>query len=291
MTRGAWWLWLGLVFLVASVGGAALGLSWLAQNVTPLGWTGVILIADGLLARRGASWLVRYPRELLWAAVISVPSWLLFEFYNRPRFWRENGPELWWHYHGLPPWPERGIGYLWAFATITPAVLLIAQLIQGHLAKLPRGKGGKVPEEVAVVLLLVGFPLAVLPLLWPSPYFAADVWLAWPLLLEGVNYLRGKPCLLRDFEQGDRSRFVALLAAGAVCGFIWEALNWVASARWVYTVPFAGQVKLFEMPVLGYFGFLPFAVAVFNLWVLLRSLIPWPPLAWQPQPGERPPAG
>lgn len=276
MRRFPWWFWLGLALIGLGVFGAGVGIPWFAQNLTPLGWTGVILAADGLLAARGRSWFRRFPEELLWAALISIPSWLLFELYNRPRFWRDDGPELWWHYQGLPPWPERGFGYAWAFATITPAVLLLAELFRLWAAKLPRGEGGKVPREVAWLLILAGFPLAFLPLAWPSPYFAADVWLAYPLILEGVNFLRGRPCLLRDFERGDRSRFVALLAAGGTCGVIWESLNWLASARWTYTVPFGGGIKLFEMPVLGYLGFLPFAVAVFDLWVFARSLLPRP---------------
>jgi hypothetical protein len=268
-----WWFWGGLGLLLASAGAAAFGLSWVKENLTPLGWTGIILAADGWLSRGGTSWLQKHPKELLYAAVISWPTWLLFEWYNRPRFWR-GGPELWWHYQGLPPWPQRGWGYAWAFATITPAVLLLAQAFRPWFARWGKGKGGAVPEEVAWVFLLVGFPLALLPLLWPSPYFVADVWLAWPLLLEGINYLRGAPCLLRDFSRGDRSRFLALLAAGAACGLFWESLNMLASARWVYTVPFAGHLKVFEMPVLGYLGFLPFAVAVFDFWVFFRWFFP-----------------
>lgn len=280
MSRAGWWFWLGIGVVALGVTGAAFQVKWFARNLTPLSWTGVILAADGLLAAQGRSWLVRFPRELFLAALVSIPSWLLFEWYNRPRFWRADGQELWWHYQGLPPWPDRGFGYAWAFATITPAMLLLSELARGFLQRLPQGEGGRIPKEVAWVLIFAGFPLAFLPLAWPSPYFAADVWLAWPLLLEGVNFLRGHPCLLRDFERGDRSRFVALLIAGAVCGLIWESVNFLASARWVYTVPFAGHIKVFEMPFLGYLGFLPFAVAVFDLWVFLRSLWPSRPLAW-----------
>jgi len=276
MARIAWWFWLGLVLFLGSIGASLAGLGWVKQNLTPLGWTGVVLLADGWLARRGESWLARFPWELLWAAVISIPCWLLFEWYNSPRFFRGE-PPLWWHYQGLPPWPQRGFGYAWAFATITPAVLLAAQLLRPAFRRWGQGRGGKVPQEVSWVLVLVGAPMALLPLLWPSPYFAADVWLAWPVLMEGVNFLAGFPCLLQSFEAGDRTRFFALLAAGGVCGFIWESLNMLASARWVYTVPFAGELKRFEMPLLGYFGFLPFAVAVFDLWAFLRWLFPRPP--------------
>jgi hypothetical protein len=245
------------------------------RHLTPLCWTGFILVADGLLDRRGASWVRRRPLELALMAAISIPSWLLFEWYDRPRFWRSGGPELWWHYTGLPEWPWRGFGYAWAFATITPAVLLLAHLLEPAMDRaLGRGRGGRVPVEVAVLVMSVGAVLAAFPLLWPSPYFAADVWLAWPLFLDPINRMRGHASVLGDLERGRRGRLFALFAAGLACGLLWEAWNWRATARWGYTVPFAGDWKLFEMPVLGFLGFAPFAVAVFAQYVLLRGLLP-----------------
>ncbi|MBP1621033.1 MAG: hypothetical protein H6Q02_1800, partial [Acidobacteria bacterium] len=47
-----------------------------------------------------------------------------------------------------------------------------------------------------------------------------------------------------------------------------------AASRWTYTVPFLGQLKLFEMPALGFLGFAPFALAVFALYQFLRGLLP-----------------
>jgi hypothetical protein len=227
-----------------------------AQNLTPVCWTGFILAVDGALARRGASWLRNAPKELLLMAAISIPSWLLFEFYDRPRFWSASGPELWWHYSGLPPWPWRGFGYAWSFATITPAMLLLAELLEPAAARIAgKGAGGRVP------------------LLWPSPFFAADVWLAWPLLLDPVNHRLGRPSLLGDLESGRRSRVLALLASGLACGVLWESWNWLASARWSYTVPFLGGAKLYEMPILGFLGFAPFALAVFALYQFIRGLL------------------
>jgi hypothetical protein len=245
-----------------------------AQNLTPVCWTGFILAVDGALARRGVSWLRNAPKELLLMAAISIPSWLLFEFYDRPRFWSASGPELWWHYSGLPPWPWRGFGYAWSFATITPAMLLLAELLEPAAARIAgKGAGGRVPREVDIALVCVGAILAGMPLLWPSPFFAADVWLAWPLLLDPVNHRLGRPSLLGDLESGRRSRVLALLASGLACGVLWESWNWLASARWSYTVPFLGGAKLYEMPILGFLGFAPFALAVFALYQFIRGLL------------------
>ena len=246
-----------------------------AQNLTPLCWTGFIVAVDGALARRGRSWLRNAPLEFALMAAISIPSWLLFELYDRPRFWSPAGPELWWHYSGLPPWPGRGLGYAWSFATITPAIVLLAEAFEPAAARLAgRGAGGRVPRELLAALIAVGTILAAIPLLWPSVFFAADVWLAWPLLLDPVNRLMGRPSLLGDLEQGRRSRPLALLASGLACGLLWESWNMLASARWRYTVPFLGSVKLYEMPVLGFLGFVPFALAAFALYHFLRGLLP-----------------
>jgi len=262
---------------VLALAGAFAGVSVVAQHLTPLCWTGFVLAVDGFLARRGASWLRSRPREFALMALISIPSWLLFELYDRPRFWDPAGPELWWHYGGLPPWPWRGVGYAWSFATITPALLLLAELLEPAARRVVgSGVGGRVPKELDRLLVAVGAVLAVFPLLWPSPYFAADVWLAWPLALDPLNHLRGRPSLLGDLEVGRRSRPVALMASGFLCGLLWEAWNFPASARWHYTVPFAGDLKLFEMPVLGFLGFVPFALAAFALYHFLRALLPGP---------------
>ena len=274
MARPAWWVWLGLGIIALSMVLAVVQVEVAAQNLTPLCWTGFILAVDGLLARSGRSWLRNSPKELLLMAAISVPSWLLFEFYDRPRFWSSSGPELWWRYLGLPPWPWRGFGYAWSFATITPAILLLAELLEPAAEKVAgRGAGGRVPRDLEVGLVCLGAILSVIPLLWPSPYFAADIWLAWPLLLDPINHRLGRPSVLGDLEAGRRSRPVALLVSGVACGVLWETWNWLASARWRYTVPFLGDVRLYEMPVLGFLGFAPFALAVFALYQFLRGLL------------------
>jgi len=55
-------------------------------------------------------------------------------------------------------------------------------------------------------------------------------------------------------------KFYLLLISGAICGFLWEMWNFKAGAKWVYSIPYVGVLKIFEMPVLGFLGFPPFAV-------------------------------
>jgi hypothetical protein len=55
---------------------------------------------------------------------------------------------------------------------------------------------------------------------------------------------------------------------------LWEFFNYWAIAKWTYTVPYFGNVKIFEMPVLGYLGFPPFAVECWVFYIFVRSFLP-----------------
>ena len=71
---------------------------------------------------------------------------------------------------------------------------------------------------------------------------------------------------------GDNTRLVALLAAGFICGGLWEAWNLGARTKWVYSVPFFDELKLGEMPVLGFLGFPPFALECYAMVSFLSLL-------------------
>jgi hypothetical protein len=59
---------------------------------------------------------------------------------------------------------------------------------------------------------------------------------------------------------GDWSEVFGWLYAGALCGVLWETWNYWAGSKWYYTIPFVGYFKIFEMPILGFLGFPPFAL-------------------------------
>jgi hypothetical protein len=72
---------------------------------------------------------------------------------------------------------------------------------------------------------------------------------------------------------GDRPFVRRWLAAGIVCGILWEFWNHWALAKWRYVgVPVFPSVRLFEMPLAGYLGFPPFALEVFAMYHLVRPL-------------------
>ena len=80
-------------------------------------------------------------------------------------------------------------------------------------------------------------------------------------------------------SNGDWRLVLLLFAAALICGVFWEMWNMYAWPKWVYTFPYLDQYKIFEMPVAGYLGYLPFGLDVWALTALifpgvLRPLIP-----------------
>ncbi len=112
--------------------------------------------------------------------------------------------------------------------------------------------------------ILTGILCLLLPLVWPK-YFFPLVWGAFIFLLEPVNHKAGAPSLLREWGKGSLRNFYLLLMAGAVCGLLWELWNFRAGSKWIYTVPCLGFLKIFEMPLLGFLGFPPFAVECYTM--------------------------
>ena len=72
--------------------------------------------------------------------------------------------------------------------------------------------------------------------------------------------------LIEDWERGRRGRAYSLLAAGAVCGILWEFWNYWAFAKWIYIFPILQSWKIFEMPAPGFLGFPPFALETYLMY-------------------------
>ncbi|MBI5968417.1 MAG: hypothetical protein HY882_11255 [Deltaproteobacteria bacterium] len=246
------------------------GLSFVSIYFTPLVWSGYILFIDSIIFRRkGASLILTRPREFALMLPLSIFFWLVFEFYN---LYIQN-----WHYVGLPEAIHlRWLGYAWAFATIWPAILETAEALAGW----QRISSGKIqPLRITKKHLFFSFIFGVFCLAFPlivSPnlakYLAAPVWLGFIFFLDPLNYWMGRKSLFRDLEGGDLRVLYSLLLSGFLCGLLWEFWNYWAGAKWYYTIPILGNVKIFEMPVLGYLGFPPFAVECYVMYCFVRNI-------------------
>ena len=86
------------------------------------------------------------------------------------------------------------------------------------------------------------------------------VWLAPPTLLISLAVLRGEPHSLSGIASGDWRPAVSSVLAALLCGIFWETWNFGSYAKWVYAISYVDALHVFEMPLLGYAGYLPFGV-------------------------------
>ena len=256
--------WFGLVALIFAEYSMFHGIEPAATYFTPFAWTSYILIADAaIFSITGHSRLREEPRGLLKLAALSIPLWLIFEAYNLRL---AN-----WAYVGLPESRiERWIGYGWSFATIMPGIFMTAALIEsfGWFREDSRPvRFSRASEKVSIVL---GAAMLIVPIVVPkqtAAYLFALVWLGFIFLLEPINYRLHLPSIEGDLARGTRARMYSFLAAGWVCGWLWEFWNYWSRAGWVYTFPIGQQWKIFQMPAPGYLAFPVFALECFAMYV------------------------
>lgn len=259
--------WLGLA-LVAVFWALNWGLDGMRTHwgFFPL-WLGYCLTVDALVVlRSGTSLLNRSRLAYVGLFAASVPAWWLFELINeRTRNWiyLDDG--------SIGPFEHFALSSI-AFSTVIPAVFGTAELAStfGWVRRLGRGPRIAATPAVLTDLFVGGLVMLVLMLLWPR-YFFPFVWLSVFFILEPVNHRLGNRTLLDDAGRRDWRPVVALWVGALICGFFWELWNFWSYPKWVYEVPFVGFGRIFEMPVLGYGGYLPFALELFALYHLLAG--------------------
>ena len=218
-------------------------------------WTYIIFLSGVNHLRGKNSILLDNPREFLWVFLFSTPVWLLFEIYN----FRLNN----WEYVGIPietwvRWP----GYIISFGTVLPGLFETETFLKNlGVAREVPGRPIQVTRGLVNRITIVGVLMMLMPL-WQPAFFFPLVWLGLIFLLDPILYRRDQQnsSFLSQAQQGDYAVAVRLLLAGIVCGGLWEFWNFWASAKWVYTIPYLGFLKAFEMPLLGFLGFPPFAL-------------------------------
>ena len=260
--RLPWWGWCGLAF-----GAVAWVLAWTrfvwfaplqAFTFSPL-WLAFIVTVNALTHRRsGHCTMIDRPGFFALLFPVSAAFWWFFEYLNR---FVQN-----WVYEGVEALSAADY-VLFAtlpFATVLPAVFGVVEWLRSY-PRLTAGLDRFVVLRTArpkawsvAVLLLSGAGLAGIGI--GSNYLYPLLWVAPLLLIVCIQVLRGRPTIFNPLQQGDWRELVRWALAALICGFFWELWNIASLARWVYNVPFVGRFRIFEMPVLGYAGYLPFGL-------------------------------
>jgi hypothetical protein len=221
-------------------------------------WTCWIICVNALVYRsKNQCPLLKVPCKFLFLFIVSALFWWIFEYLNR---FVGN-----WHYSGSQ-YPA-GLYFLLAtlsFSTVLPAVESMKEYLMTfdrfknafkHYCPLPGLNSrlfalGAIVVSCIFLILMAVFPDAFFPLVWICPFF----------IFSGCQVLFNQNHILADAAKGDATRVVAYAAAALICGFFWEMFNLGSFARWQYTIPFVDVLHLFEMPILGYAGYLPFGL-------------------------------
>ncbi len=230
-------------------------------------WLGYILVVDALVfLRAGSSLWTRSRRDFLLLFCVSAPVWWMFEAIN----WRTQN----WEYVGSGnfSWLEYYALCTLSFSTVMPAVFETAELVRTFRWTQRFASTWCVPPTPMVCrgLMLAGVVMLALTLLWPR-FFYPFVWTSLALIFEPVNRWLGRPHFLEWLEHGDWRPMIALSLGALICGVFWEMWNYWSWPKWVYHTPGAQFLHVFEMPLLGYGGYVPFALELFGLKNLL-----WP---------------
>ncbi len=226
-------------------------------------WLGYALVVDALvLHRRGTSILHRSGRDFALLFMLSAPAWWLFELFNgRTGNWIYDGSE---HLSNL----HYALLSTVAFSTVIPAVFGTAELMRsfGWIERFRQGPHLRPTRGLRAGMVVIGLGMLGLIMAWPT-YFYPFVWGSVFFILEPINVWLDRGSLFDYLQEGDWRPVVALCAGALFCGFFWELWNFYSYPKWTYHTPGVGFWYIFEMPLLGFIGYLPFAL---ELYVLLH---------------------
>ena len=253
------WGWAGLALCLVFWAAAWLpGESLIRRYAFPPLWLGYILSVNALVhARSGSCPLTRDPGHFLALFPASAAFWWLFEYLNR---FVNNWVYL------APSDPGTGEYVLHAslsFATVLPAVHATRALLgtfpalRRALARGPRLPGTPGPAAGAALLILGAAGMAGVG--WRPDYLFPVLWLGPLLLWAGLETLGGR-IPWAEAWRGDWGDAAGWALAALVCGFFWEMWNIHAMPKWTYQIPWFERFHLFEMPISGYLGYLPFGL-------------------------------
>ena len=200
--------------------------------------------------------------------LISAPVWWFFEAVN----WRTAN----WEYLGRAQFSDVAYALFatLSFSTVIPAVFGTAELVSTFewLKRLPDGPRVPTSRPVVVGVFLLGITAFALMMAFPRVFFPF-IWLAPFLVLAAVNVWMGNRSLVDDLRESNWRPAIAVMLGALICGFFWEMWNFYSYPKWIYHVPYVDFWRVFEMPILGYGGYLPFGLELFAMYHVVLAIL------------------
>jgi len=273
-----WWFWLGSLFV-----GFFWWLMW--SRATPFGelvyfaftplWWGFIFVLDGIVYQRnnGASLFATKPITLLLSGIVSTVGWVYFEYYDY--FVLSN-----WYYPNAYqiPWSRTllTVEFLITYSMITPVFFQWYNLFNTFPEFVARYQNGPKMKLSGNLMILLGAIIIGAMVFLPYLMFWA-VWIGPFAVMTGILIKLKIWNPFTDIAKGNWSAGILIALASFANGILWEFWNYGSSHPtepitnpnyWVYNIPYVDVIHIFsEMPLLGYFGYLPFGVLVWQVFI------------------------
>jgi len=232
-------------------------------------WLGYALTVDAIVYyRKGTSLLKRNVKKYILLFLISAPAWWLFELLNLAT---QN-----WFYEGKQFFTDLEYAFYatLSFSTVIPAVFGTAELI-GSFKWIQKIKPGfKIPptKKILIVHFIIGWLMLLLMIIFPQ-YFFLFVWMSVFFIIEPVNVWLNNRTLFEYISVGDWRPVFSLWISCLICGIFWEMWNYLSYPKWVYHIPFVDFLHIFEMPLIGYLGYIPFSLELFALYHFVTGIL------------------
>ena len=260
--------WIGLLFVLVfwylNWGLSGLRSDW---AFFPL-WLGFCLTIDGLVfIRKGTSLIKRDVKKYILLFIISAPVWWLFELFNS---FTQN-----WFYDGKQYFTDFQFFVLASisFSTVIPAVFEASELAGTFkwIQQLKPGWKLKPDSNILYLFWFVGILTLVLELIFPKILYPF-IWITVYFLIEPVNIKMNNRNLLEYTREGNWKPVFALGIGCLICAFFWEMWNYYSYPKWYYHLPMVNFLHIFEMPLSGYIGYIPFSLELFAIYNFITGI-------------------
>ena len=284
------WFWIGVIIWSVSLfllWGRFESITWYLKFIDIALWWSFSFIIDGwVYARTGGTSLAgTRPRELMGIAVASVMGWMIFEYINF--FVHYN-----WYYpigHQIPS-AEFLCYSMLASSAVFPISFEFYSLFNtfdGFKNKYSSGPKIVLPKWLLVSAFIICLVILLMMSFYPDEMFFA-IWIA-PLAMLAILLDALKiwtPFTL--LKKGDWSPLLLIALSWVAAGFCVECWNYFSAAHvdgklittntfyWAYSVPYVNVAHIFEMPILGYLGYLPYGVYAGLWWITFAYLLDIP---------------
>lgn len=286
------WFWIGVILW-----GGTLFIEWMKFSepkwiinwgALPLFW-GFTFLLDGIVFKRtaGKSIISTRPKEIFGIGLASSFGWVLFEYLNFFVL------DTWYYPHGdLIPESEFTIYAVLGSSGLLPMAFEWNSLFHTFPKLKNRFKNGPklfLPWWVRNLFLVLSFAAIYFAPTYPNQLFSI-LWFA-PMAIIGVLLSKfGIWTPFKSIREGNWSTISLFGLAYFIQGFLCEFWNYFSASHtdgssvpnsynpdyWMYSLPYVNEFHVFEMPILGLAGYIPFGVYCAVWWIVFSYLLDIP---------------